>query len=157
MKNKLETLYAIKRSLIDNYDMYDECSDGEEKDWLQTWMSEKYSDLMSSINQEGKVFAYIFGAYTDSMKEGNEYINFKDNVNYNESDAPDIVACLRENEVEYFTFSSSWSSALDSAWKFTQCGCTIVGMTEITRLGNKEKALLFQIGKASQQTDEDKV
>lgn len=36
-----------------------------------------------------------------------------------------------------FTFSSSWSSAIQVAWQFTQLGCTLKGMTEIYGSGQK--------------------
>lgn len=33
--------------------------------------------------------------------------------------------------IEAFTFSPSWTQALESAWLFTQNGCTLEGMVEI--------------------------
>ena len=30
-----------------------------------------------------------------------------------------------------FTFSSTWSSAIQVSWAFTQLGCTLKGMTEV--------------------------
>ena len=38
---------------------------------------------------------------------------------------------MREYGIEAFAFSSSWTQALESAWLFTQNGCTLEGMVEI--------------------------
>ena len=38
---------------------------------------------------------------------------------------------MREYGIEAFTFSPSWTNALESAWLFTQNGCTMEGIVEI--------------------------
>ena len=150
MNIKLETLYAIHRSLSDIRDKYEIASIKNDSSYDLDWLCKKFEELEDSINQEGKVFAYVFRAYFISMNDDNEYINFRENLD--SKLVPELVDCLRENGVEYFTFSSGWSSALDTAWNFTQNGCTILGTTEVVHLGDKEKALLFKVEKASQQT-----
>ena len=152
MNIKLETLYAIHRSLSDIRDKYEIASIKNDSSYDLDWLCKKFKELEDSINQEGKVFAYVFRAYFISINDDNEYINFRENLD-NKS-VSELVDCLRENGIEYFTFSSGWSSALDSIWNFTQNGCTIVETTEVVHLGDKEKALLFKVEKASQQTDE---
>lgn len=37
----------------------------------------------------------------------------------------------KDNGIEYFTFSSTWSSAVKIAWLFKQNGCSLEGLIEI--------------------------
>lgn len=48
-----------------------------------------------------------------------------------------ILKTFRDFGVTEFTFSSSWSSAIQVAWAFTQMGCTLKGMIEIYGSGRK--------------------
>ena len=48
-----------------------------------------------------------------------------------------ILKTFREFGVTEFTFSSSWSSAIQVVWAFTQMGCTLKGMIEIYGSGRK--------------------
>ena len=48
-----------------------------------------------------------------------------------------ILKTFREFGVTEFTFSSTWSSAIQVAWAFTQMGCTLEGMIEIYGSGRK--------------------
>lgn len=107
--------------------------------------------LMDSVEGTGKAFARIYRMYEDAMDVGNDYIDLADIHEY--QNEAETIACLREYGIETFTFSSGWSSAVDSAWAFTQNGCTLQGMVEInSRIRNfdgdgyeKAHAFLFKV------------
>ena len=42
-----------------------------------------------------------------------------------------LVACMKECGIEAFTFSSTWSSAVETAWLFQKAGCILAGLIEI--------------------------
>ena len=65
--------------------------------------------------------------YSDMKKHGNSLLDLSGT--YQEPEK--ILQVFREFGVKEFTFSSSWSSAIEVAWEFTKNGCTLKGMTEI--------------------------
>ena len=81
------------------------------------------------IEAMGKSFASIFELYVNARERGNENIDISECCEYR-SEA-DLIASFREFGIDTFTFSSRWSSAVESAWAFIQNGCTLMGMVEI--------------------------
>ena len=80
-------------------------------------------DGLSSIEQR------IWNAYETAKDCGNEYIDLNDTIR---DDAVEgLVACMKEYGIEAFTFSSTWSSAVETAWLFQKAGCTLAGLIEI--------------------------
>ena len=71
----------------------------------------------------------IWSAYEAAKDCGNEYIDLNDTIR---DDAVEgLVACMKEYGIESFTFSSTWSSAVETAWLFQKAGCTLAGLIEI--------------------------
>ena len=80
-------------------------------------------DGLSSTEQR------IWSAYETAKDCGNEYIDLNDTIR---DDAVEgLVACMKEYGIEAFTFSSTWSSAVETAWLFQKAGCTLAGLIEI--------------------------
>lgn len=80
-------------------------------------------DGLSSTEQR------IWSAYETAKDCGNEYIDLNDTIR---DDAVEgLVACMNEYGIEAFTFSSTWSSAVETAWLFQKAGCTLAGLIEI--------------------------
>lgn len=80
-------------------------------------------DGLSSIEQR------IWNAYETAKDCSNEYIDLNDTIR---DDAVEgLVACMKEYGIEAFTFSSTWSSAVETAWLFQKAGCTLAGLIEI--------------------------
>lgn len=80
-------------------------------------------DGLSSIEQR------IWNVYETAKDCGNEYIDLNDTIR---DDAVEgLVACMKEYGIEAFTFSSTWSSAVETAWLFQKAGCTLAGLIEI--------------------------
>lgn len=71
--------------------------------------------------------------YSDMKKHGNSLLDLSGTYQKPEK----ILEVFRELGVKEFTFSSSWSSAIEVAWQFTQMGCTLKGMAEIYGSGLK--------------------
>lgn len=85
--------------------------------------------LEESIRAKGETYCRIYRLYTEARERGNEYIDLSDCSQYDNAEA--LIVAFREYGIERFTFSSSWSSAVESAWAFLQSGCTLEGMTEL--------------------------
>lgn len=109
-----------------------------------------YSELMDHLTMEGNDI-HIYQLYEEARNCGNEYIDFHDVIW--EKNVEKMITNLRKNGISHFTFSSGWSSAVDTAWLFIQNGCTLEGLIEINRpsinfeTGEHEKAhgYLFRI------------
>ena len=81
------------------------------------------------LDAEGDQFGQIYSMYADSMRKGNELIDVS-GVIWDEK-VPALVETFRAMGIERFTFSSTWSSAVETAWLFIQNGCTLDGMVQI--------------------------
>lgn len=80
-------------------------------------------DGLSSTEQR------IWSAYETAKDCGNEYLDLNDTIR--DDEVEDLVACMKEYGIEAFTFSSTWSSAVETAWLFQKAGCTLAGLIEI--------------------------
>lgn len=80
-------------------------------------------DGLSSTGQR------IWSAYETAKDCGNEYIDLNDTIRDDEVEG--LVACMKKYGIEAFTFSSTWSSAVETAWLFQKAGCTLAGLIEI--------------------------
>ena len=85
--------------------------------------------LEADIQAQGKPFELLYSLYAAAMKVSNQYIDLSELHEYR--DTKELIDSFREYGVEAFTFSSGWSSAVESAWTFLQNGCTLAGMVEI--------------------------
>lgn len=96
--------------------------------------------LMAEIEIRGGSYGKVFQLYEDAMERGNEYIDLRDVIW--DKDVAGLISSLRENGIEHFTFSSTWSGAVETAWLFTRNGCILEGLVEIngtcTRIGTDE-------------------
>lgn len=116
--NKFEKLYARMQELKKLY------NEGEKEKAQQS-----YSKLKETIKNEEKGFRIIWTMYEKARDNQNMYIDFNDVIWDNE--VPSIIQTLRDNGIEKFTFSSTWSSAVKTAWLFKENGCTLEGLTEV--------------------------
>ena len=90
---------------------------------------EAYRKLSEKIEGRGKSYTNVYRLYVDAAEHGNEYIDLHDVVW--DKDVEALISSLRENGIEYFTVSSTWSSAVQTAWLFTENGCTLEGLVKI--------------------------
>jgi hypothetical protein len=122
----------------------DEAGKEQAKEAYQTWAA--------GIEAKGQDYTKIFRLYMEARKVGNTYIDLHDTIW--DKDVKGLVEAMRANGIERFTFSSTWSSAVETAWLFQKEGCTLEGLIEINSqhqafLSNEyEKAhgYLFRVG-----------
>lgn len=113
-----------------------------------------YHELEEQIAAKGNPYARIYRLYSEAKERGNEYIDLNDTI-WDEQVKP-LIGSLREYGIEKFTFSSTWSSAVETAWLFTQNGCRLEGLVEINSRHKafmsdeyeKAHGYLFSIGDA---------
>lgn len=86
-----------------------------------------YEDLLQEVRAEGEDFGNIMRLYSEMKKRGNERLDLSGTCR----DPERIIRVFREFGVTEFTFSSTWSNSMETAWAFTKLGCSIEGMTEI--------------------------
>ena len=88
-----------------------------------------YHALMEGIEGLGAAACRIWREYETAMENGNARLDISEVVW--EKDVESLISCMRENGISEFTFSSGWSSAVETAWLFTQNGCELAGLVEI--------------------------
>lgn len=104
---------------------YEAATDTAEKDAARNL----YEKAVEKINDLNGTEQRIWRAYEIAKDCGNEYIDLNDT---NRDDAVEgLVACMKEYGIEAFTFSSTWSGAIEAAWLFQKAGCSLAGLIEI--------------------------
>ena len=121
MKKYYEQVQEIKRA----YDAADEQNDEAGK----VAAREAYHAWKDKAIAEGEDFWRVFQMYEYAQDRGNEYIDLHDVIW--DKDVPDLIERLRKAGIQKFTFSSTWSGTVETAWLFVQNGCKLEGLTEI--------------------------
>jgi hypothetical protein len=106
--------------------------------------------LNEEIGAKGDAYAFVYRLYQEMKEVGNEHIDLHDTIR----DEAKMIETLRSLGVESFTFSSGWSSAVETAWIFKENGCQLEDLIQINGdlkgLGEegyeKAPAYLFRIG-----------
>ena len=146
-KNIFEETYAKVQALKKAYDEAGKSNDEDSKNEVR----KKHEELMMELSNQGSVTINIWNMYEEAKDCGNKYIDLNEVIW--EEQVETTIKTLRENGIEYFTFSSGWSSAVETAWLFTQNGCRLEGLIEINtkykdfRTGKNKKAhgYLFKV------------
>lgn len=124
-KNIFEETYAKVQALKEAYDEAEKSNDEDSKKGLE----ESYDKLMMELSSQGPIIMNIWSMYQESKDCGNKYIDFHEVIL--EKQVKPLIKNLRENGIEYFTFSSGLSSSAETAWLFTQNGCSLEALIEI--------------------------
>ena len=88
-----------------------------------------YKQVTTKLDGLSSTEQRIWRAYETAKDCGNEYIDLNDTIR--DEAVEGLVACMKEYGIEAFTFSSTWSSAVETAWLFQKAGCTLAGLLEI--------------------------
>ena len=88
-----------------------------------------YKQVTTKLDGLSSTEQRIWSAYETAKDCGNEYIDLNDTIR--EDEVEGLVACMKKYDIEAFTFSSTWSSAVETAWLFQKTGCTLAGLIEI--------------------------
>ena len=122
MKNIFEETY---KGIQEAKKAYNAASDKEGQDAARAI----YRKATESLDGLSKMEMKIWNYYEAAKDCGNEYIDINDIIY--DSEVENLVACMKECGIEAFTFSSTWSSAVETAWLFQKAGCTLAGLVEI--------------------------
>lgn len=120
--NIFETAYAQVQELKK---AYDSARDETEKEKIRAG----HAALMKGIEEMGAAACRIWREYETARDNGNTRLDISEVVW--DKDAEELISCMRENGISEFTFSSTWSSAVETAWLFTQNGCKLCGLAEV--------------------------
>ncbi len=88
-----------------------------------------YHEAADKIQELGQDACTIYRQYEISKDSGNQRLNLYDVIWENQVE--NLVKIMRENGIEEFTFSSTWSSAIEIAWLFQKNGCKLESLIEI--------------------------
>lgn len=151
-KNNFAEEYAKELAVKAQYDEAKKAGSTEGQEAAR----EAYHRLEEQIASKGNSYARIYRLYSEAQERGNEYIDLNDTI-WDEQ-VPALIGSLREYGIERFTFSSTWSSAVETAWLFTRNGCRLEGLVEINSRHKafmseeyeKAHGYLFRIGDAEE-------
>lgn len=145
MKNNFAEEYAREQAIIKAYEAAEAI--GNEAGMEQARAD--YRILAQEIENKGNAYGYFYRLFKEMKEAGNEHIDLHDTIR----DEAKMIETMRDLGIESFTFSSGWSSAVESAWIFQQNGCRLEGLIELNSrytdcfTGKREKAhgYLFSI------------
>lgn len=86
-----------------------------------------HQELLEEVRAEGEAFGDMMRLYSEMKQQGNSRLDISGTYRKPE----EVIRIFREFGVKEFTFSSTWSSAIQISWAFTQLGCTLKGMPEV--------------------------
>ena len=144
MMNIFEKTYA---QVQEAHKAYDAATDEAGKEAARTL----YHEATAAIEALGSTACRIWREYEVARDSGNIYLDISEVVW--DKDVEALISCMRDNGIDHFTFSSGWSSAVETAWLLQKKGCRLEGLIEINSrhkdlfTGEREKAhgYLFRI------------
>lgn len=86
-----------------------------------------HQELLEEVRAEREAFGDMMRLYSEMKQQGNSRLDLSGTYRKPE----EVIRIFRDFGVTEFTFSSTWSSAIQTSWAFTQLGCTLKGMTEV--------------------------
>ena len=119
----IERFYGRSEELEKKFDAAEKAGDAQTMQACR----DAYQELVKEVQAEGEDFGNMMRLYSDMKKHGNSLLDLSGAYR----EPKKILQVFREFGVKEFTFSSTWSSAIQVAWEFTQLGCGLKGMTEI--------------------------
>ena len=124
-KNSFEEEYAAYKEINARFDAADLADNEEQKSLARA----QFKTLKASLLSKGDTYFRMFESYREAKDCGNEYIDLHEVIWDNQVEG--LINTFRELGVEHFTFSSTWSSAVATAWLFKENGCELEGLVMI--------------------------
>ncbi len=90
---------------------------------------EDHDEFLAEMGEKSWQFNLACRLFMDMKERGNSYIDINDPIE--DAKVPVFMDFLRKQGFKTFTFSSTWSSAVETAWIFKNCGCNLKGLIEI--------------------------
>ena len=123
MMKKIERLYGEIEALEKRYE------ENKENEEICDEIRTRYEEIKEEGEAEGEYFTRVFRMYKSQKERGNLYIDV-DELN-DEKKIAGLVDMFRKCGIQFFTFSSGWSSSNEAAWELVKNGCQVCGMMEI--------------------------
>lgn len=118
LENIYDTIKEAKKA-------FNQAKTEEEK----TAAREKYHKICAEVDAAGPYASRIFNELMHSKNNGNELLDINDVVW--DKDAPELIKAMKLYGIKAFTFSSGWSHAVVTAWRFQEAGAKLVGLVQI--------------------------
>ncbi len=125
MKNNFAEEYAQSRINLKLYRDAQTANDAARMDKAR----EAHRAQEAQIEAKGAVYSRLYAKYESAQERGNEYIDWDDVIW--DKDVEGFVNGLRDCGIEKFVFSSTWTSAVETAWLLQMNGCKLEGLVEI--------------------------
>ena len=146
MKHTLEQVYTREEELERAYEASKAAGD---EAGMEKARNEYQAMKKEVLETEDADFGFAYRLYKQMKECGNKFIDLSIVIH----DEVGTLQTLRKYGFEHFTFSSGWSSAVESAWIFQQNGCRLEGLIELNSIhkdwttGEREKVhgYLFSI------------
>ena len=122
MKNFLEDTYEKMQQLKQQITATNDSD-------IQSSIRTEWRKIEEQIEGMGNIAYRVWLYYEKSRDNGNDYINIDDVVW--DKDVTPLINGFRKFGVEHFTFSSSWSSSVETAWLFKMNGCELEELVEV--------------------------
>ena len=90
---------------------------------------EDYKAWADGIEAKGRGYADTFRLYKDSRDNGNRCLDISEP--HETRNIPELIKSFRKYGITEFTYSSTWSSAIEASWDFLQNGCELAGMVKV--------------------------
>lgn len=119
--NNFENDYAREQEL---YISFDKAEENEKAEIRKT-----HDALWKEITAKGEDYIKLYKLYSETKERENDYIDLSDVVW--DRDVKPLIESFRKFGISKFTFSSTWSSAVETAWLFQKNGCKLEGLVEI--------------------------
>ena len=119
-------------TLAEDYGIFKACAaeyDAAENEEAKEAARKKVQELYAQVDARGEDYVRLYKLYESAQERENEYIDLNDCIW--DKDVQGLIDSFRKYGIDHFTFSSTWSSAVETAWLFLQNGCTLEGLIEI--------------------------
>ena len=150
-ENMKKVLDAMERTvkLQEAYNMMEEAGNEEGKNAIRMAF-EAFNEEMQKLDEEISGFGFIYRVVKTAKECGNELIDICEPIHFISEE--ELAEAFKAFGIEKFTMSSTWSSAIEVAYKFDKAGYKVSGITEINDRfedfhGNRKMipALMFEL------------
>ena len=124
MMEKIKALFEENRK---NEAAYDAAEAANDQDGMEAARA-RHDELCQLARDNGKDFCFMLRLYTSMKERGNVVIDLND---VHDNQVEEVAGILHKFGVKKFTFSSTWSSAISTAWELCQHGFIMGGMIQI--------------------------
>lgn len=129
MNKRIEQVYEREQAIRK---AYEEAKAAKDQAGIEVARA-NYQQMEATVfATEDAGFGFVYRLYKQMKERGNQYID----ISIPMYDAVGALNDLRKYGVEKFTFSSGWSSAVETAWVFQKNGCRLEGLIELNGSDN---------------------